>query len=159
VSKEEQQSSFKRPKKSYGIEFSVGLFSLICLVCFGYLAVNLAGMKLLNTGYYDVYAEFDNVSGLEPGASVELAGVPIGSVEQIALAGTAARITMKIRDGITLRDDDVASIRTKGIIGERYIKVTPGGSEMMVDQGEELMDTESAMEFEEVIGKFIHSLE
>ncbi len=147
------------PRKSLTVEFYVGIFAIIGMACLGYLAMNIAGMKILDSGFYEISAEFDNVSGLESGANVEIAGVPIGEVTRIDLKGTIAKVTLKIRDDIPLRTDDIAAIRTKGIIGERYIKVIPGGTEETVSRGGKMTETESAVEFEEIIGKFIHRME
>jgi phospholipid/cholesterol/gamma-HCH transport system substrate-binding protein len=80
-------------------------------------------------------------------------------VSKIALAGSAALVTMGINNGIEIRDDDIASIRTKGIIGEKYIKIIPGGSDDIIASGGRLSDTESAVDFEEIIGKIIHRME
>ncbi len=155
----ETKSEFIPPKRSFTVEFWVGVFALFGAGCFGFLALNIASIRLSNSGYYDIMAEFDSVSGLKLGAPVEIAGVEIGSVSAIDLKGTSAQIQLRIQDGVQLRDDDIAAIRTKGIIGDRYIKVVPGGSTSMVAQGGRLSDTESAVEFEEIIGKLIHRFE
>ena len=155
----EKQSEFVPPRKSFTVEFWVGVFALCGVGCFAYLALNIANIRLSNTGYYDITAEFDSVSGLKVGAPVEIAGVEIGEVSNISLDSTSALITLQIEDGVKLRDDDIAAIRTKGIIGDRYIKIVPGGSQIILGQGKKLADTESAVEFEEIIGKLIHKFE
>lgn len=152
-------ATFQLPKRSFNTEFWVGIFALLGVGAFAYLAINIAGIRVSNAGFYEIYAEFNNVSGLKVGAPVEIAGVEIGEVTGIILKKedpTIARIAMRVQDAIKLRDDDIAAVRTKGIIGDRYIKVVPGGSEKLVPTGATLTETESAMEFEEVIGKFIH---
>ena len=158
MANENEEKEFTPPKKSFTHEFFVGLFALIGCACFAYLAINIAGMKFLDAGYYNVTAEFDNISGLDKGSSVEIAGVPVGDVTSIALDGTSALITMRVREDVALRDDDIAAIRTKGIIGEKFIKISPGASEDNIAPGGRISDTDSVMEFEEVIGKLIHSL-
>jgi len=155
----EKKPDFVPPKKSFTTEFWVGVFALIGVLCFAYLAINIANIRLSNSGFYDVKAEFDSVSGLKVGAPVEIAGVEVGEVSDIALAATSALITLRIKDGVQLRDDDIAAVRTKGIIGDRYIKIVPGGSANFVPKGSKISDTESAVEFEEVIGKLIHRFE
>jgi len=155
------------PRKSYSVETLVGLFVVIGLGCLAYLAITIAKMQFLNTGFYELNAEFDNVAGLDAGAPVEIAGVPVGEVTNIILKppsdqqinGTSAVVTMKIRDGVRLREDDMIAIRTKGIIGERYVKVAPGGSDSFVPQGGKIINTESAVEFEDIVGKLIHRME
>jgi len=153
------EETVELPKRSFTAEFWVGFFGILGCLCFGYLSVTLAGMKLSNAGYYPVLAEFSNIAGLKVGAPVEIAGVPVGEVSDITLNDTDALLTLQILDNVRLRDDDIAQIRTKGIIGDKYIKIAPGGSEDTVLPGGELSDTESAVEFEDIIGKFIHHME
>jgi len=147
------------PKRSFSMEFWVGLFTLGGVACAGYLSVGLAGMELNSSDKYEVFAEFDNVSGLKYGASVEIAGVPIGEVAAINLNDPVAQVRMHIDRAVRLRDDDILSIRTKGIIGDRYIKVSRGGGGKEVPFGGTILDTESVIDIEDVIGKVVHSLE
>ena len=152
------ESGFMVPKKALTVEFAVGLFMLAGVACFGYLAINIAKMKLLETGYYDLRAKFTNISGLQIGSPVEMAGVPIGEVKKISLQDTSAIVTMKILNGVKLKEDDIASIRTKGIIGDRYVRISPGGSDAAIVPGGSITDTESTVDIEEIIGKFVHSM-
>ena len=147
------------PKRTFTTEFWVGIFAVLGCACFAYMAINLASMRLTNAGYYLVKAEFTNISGLKVGAAVEIAGVAIGEVTDIGLNQTDAALTLQIRNNIPLREDDRAQIRTKGIIGDKYIKIVPGGSPNLLKAGDELMETESAVEFEDIIGKFIHQMD
>jgi phospholipid/cholesterol/gamma-HCH transport system substrate-binding protein len=156
---EEKKASFNPPKRSFAVEFWVGVFTIIGVVCFAYLSINIAGIELSGTGYYSIKAKFSNVAGLKIGAAVEIAGVKVGDVRNIALDGTDALLTLRVKEDIKLREDDIAQIRTKGIIGDRYIKISPGGSEDAIENGGMISDTESAVEFEDVIGKFVHSLD
>lgn len=159
VSNNSEREEVRLPKRTYGIEFMVGLFAIVGLAAFAYLSVNIGGMRFGNSGYYTVLAEFDSVSGLQVGAPVEIAGVQVGHIDTVQLKDTVALVKMQIKNGVVIRDDDIAAIRTKGIIGDRYIKISPGGSKSHLKEGEQLTDTESAVEFEEVLGKFIHSME
>ena len=152
------QKEFVAPNRTFTVELLVGVFMLIGVGCFAFLAINIAQMKFLQSGYYQLRAEFGNISGLELGAPVEIAGVPIGEVKEIALKDTAAVVTMAIRNDVNLRDDDIASIRTKGIIGDRYVRISPGSSDQIVPHGGAIKDTESTVDIEEVIGKFIHRM-
>jgi len=142
-----------------GIEFWVGIFVLAGMGCFSYLAINIAGIRFSDSGFYKVEAQFVDVSGLKLGAPVEVAGVRIGQVDSVKLDGGQAILTLQIREGISLRDDDIAQIRTKGIIGDKYVRISPGASDLLIDEGGRINDTESSVDFEEIVGKFIHSLD
>jgi phospholipid/cholesterol/gamma-HCH transport system substrate-binding protein len=148
------------PKRSFSLEFFVGVFTMAGVAAAAYLAVGLAGVEIGPSTSYPVYAEFYNVSGLKYGASVELAGVPVGEVSEINLNDPKARVTLKIRNDFKLRDDDTLAIRTKGIIGDRYVKISRGGSDDHVAAGGTISvaDTESVIDIEDVISKVVHSL-
>jgi phospholipid/cholesterol/gamma-HCH transport system substrate-binding protein len=104
-----------------------------------------------------VVADFDNISGLKPGAAVEVAGVEVGRVEEIQLTtGDRAKLVMKLSPGLKLNDDAIASIRTKGIIGDKFVKLSTGSSGKPIPNGGKIRDTESAVEWEELISKYIH---
>jgi phospholipid/cholesterol/gamma-HCH transport system substrate-binding protein len=146
------------PKRSFSLEFFVGLFTAAGVAAAAYLAVGLAGLELTSKDTYLVYSEFDNISGLKYGASVEIAGVPIGVVSDISLKDPVARVTLKLNRSIKLKDDDIASIRTKGIIGDRYVKISRGASTDYIPEGGTMTETESVIDIEDVIGKVVHSL-
>jgi len=138
------------------LELVVGIFVLVGLGCLTYLAVHLGKMEVFGSGYR-VYAIFDNISGLKKGAAVEVAGVEVGRVESIRLTpGDRAQVSMLLEPGLKLTDDTIASIRTKGIIGDKFVKLSLGNSEKTVPPGGKIRDTESAVEWEELISKYIH---
>jgi phospholipid/cholesterol/gamma-HCH transport system substrate-binding protein len=138
------------------LELSVGIFVLIGLTCLIYLAVHLGRMEVFGQGY-QVTASFDNISGLKRGAAVEVAGVEVGRVESIQVTPDhRAKLTMSIDPDIILKEDAIASIRTKGIIGDKYIKLSPGYAEKTIPPGGKIQDTESALEWEEIISQYIH---
>ena len=122
------------------------------------MAVGLGGIEIFNSSSYYLKAEFDNISGLKVGASVEIAGVPIGQVVGISLKDPQAVVTMKVGNSIKIQDDDIAAIRTKGIIGDRYIKISRGASEGFLEPGDTMIETESVVDIEDIIGKLVHSL-
>lgn len=138
------------------LELGVGIFVLIGLTCLIYLAVHLGRMEVFGQGY-QVSATFDNISGLRNGAAVEVAGVSVGRVENIQVTDDyRAQITMSIDPEIILKEDAFASIRTKGIIGDKYIKLSPGYAEETIPPGGSIRDTESALEWEDLISQYIH---
>ncbi|MCB2168279.1 MAG: outer membrane lipid asymmetry maintenance protein MlaD [Deltaproteobacteria bacterium] len=143
--------------KKASIETAVGLFVLIGILCVGYLTVKLGKMEILGKDYYSVDAQFDSVTGLKVGANVEMAGVPIGQVEAIALdpERQVARVRLKIQSSVVLTDDTIASVKTAGMIGDKYIKLSPGGSDLILKSGDTIIETESALDLEELISKYV----
>ena len=138
------------------LELVVGLFVLLGLGCLAYLAIHLGKMEIMGSGY-QVLVNFDNISGLKKGAAVEVAGVEVGRVESIRLSsGDRANVTLRLETGLELHDDAIASIRTKGIIGDKFVKLSPGSSEKIVPPGGKIRDTESAIDLEELISSYIH---
>ena len=148
-----------RAMKTTSIETAVGCFVLIGIICLGYLSVKLGRLELFGGDEYRVSAYFDSVSGLKKGASVEIAGVEVGRVDDITLdPGQAdrARVTLKMRRSIRLQEDIIASVRTRGIIGDKFILLKPGGSETAIGAGGTIRETESAVDLEELLSKYIH---
>jgi phospholipid/cholesterol/gamma-HCH transport system substrate-binding protein len=142
--------------KKTSVEISVGIFVVIGLLCVAYLTIKLGKMELLGNGYYHVTAKFASVSGLKKGAVVDIAGVQVGQVERIDLQAPemAALVRMKIRDHIQLTDDVIASVKTSGLIGDKYVRLEPGGSAMLLKDGGLITETESAIDLESVISKY-----
>lgn len=137
-------------------ELIVGIFVLIGLAALAYLSVRLGKLEFIGSSGYRVTADFDSASGLKPGAAVEIAGVEVGRVERIGLDKYRARVALRIVDGVVLQDDAFVSIKTKGLIGEKFVRITPGGSDKIVKDGDRLRETESPIELEELVAKFIH---
>ena len=143
--------------KKASIETAVGIFVFIGILCVGYLTVKLGKMELLGKNYYSVQAQFESVAGLKVGASVEMAGVPIGKVEAISLdiERQIARVWMKIQSDVAITDDAIASVKTAGLIGDKYIKLSPGGSDLVLKAGDTIIETESALDLEDLISKYV----
>lgn len=145
--------------KKATLEISVGIFVLVGILCLGYLSIKLGKMELFGGDSYEVTANFDSVSGLRQGASVEIAGVEVGRVDRIALDpkdGYSARVMLLINSGIELQDDVIASVRTRGIIGDKFVQLTPGGSDRLLRNGGRIRETEPSIDFESLISKYIH---
>ena len=141
------------------LEIMVGSFMLIGILCLGYVSIKLGKMEIMGGDFYSISARFDSVSGLKPGASVEVAGVEVGKVDRIALddkSGDQAMAYLKIKSGVKITDDVIASVRTSGIIGDKFIKLRPGGSDKMLKNNDMIRETESAIDIEELVSKFIH---
>jgi len=143
--------------KKATMELSVGGFVLLGIAALVYLAVNLGEMELMGREYYSVNARFSSVSGLVEGARVEIAGVPVGSVASITLdtERMAALVGMRIEKKVELTSDAIASIRTSGLIGDRYVKITPGAGLENLKDGDFITETEPSINFEELISKYV----
>jgi phospholipid/cholesterol/gamma-HCH transport system substrate-binding protein len=142
--------------KKASLDMTVGVFVLMGLACLAYLAINLGKLELYGEGY-QIYANFENASGLKTGSAVEVAGVEVGRVVAIRLTPLyQARVSIKLQDGLQVHDDAIASIRTKGIIGDKFIKLSPGSSDKLVPAGGKIINTESAIDLEELLSSYIH---
>lgn len=139
------------------IETGVGIFMIIGLIAVSFIAIKLGDLNMLGSDQYQVVARFTSASGLRTGAYVEAAGVRVGEIAAIEFDTNEyyAVVTMNIDNGVTISDDAVASIRTAGIIGDKFIKITPGGSEEFLADGMEIMETEPSINLEELISKYI----
>jgi phospholipid/cholesterol/gamma-HCH transport system substrate-binding protein len=137
------------------LDLSVGIFVLIGLVASGWLSVKLGRVDLLGRDGYVVTADFPSVSGLKAGSPVEIAGVEVGLVDAVKLVDDQARVVMTIRSGITLQDDSIASIKTKGLIGEKYVRISPGGSAKVIPPNGRIREVEPPVDFEELLSKYV----
>ncbi len=143
------------------VELIVGLFMVAGFLGFAYLTVRLGDVGLFPGDSNTLTARFTSISGLKEGAAVELAGVKVGKVSAIRLDGTdyEAVVTLAIDPGVEVQDDAIVSIRTAGLIGDKYVKMQPGGGERILETGDEIVETESAVDLEELISKYIFQKE
>ncbi len=137
------------------VNIAVGLFLLLGSLALGYLSVKLGRVSFLGGGGYSVFAQFPSVGGLKTGSSVEIAGVEVGRVESIGLKDYEALVTLRISSGVKLQEDAIASIKTKGLIGEKYVRISPGGSEKIIPPGGRIREVEAPVDFEELLSKYI----
>jgi phospholipid/cholesterol/gamma-HCH transport system substrate-binding protein len=141
--------------KQFNLEVSVGVFVILGLLALGYLSIRLGEIQINAGNTYTVTAVFPTVAGLKPAAPVEVAGVPIGQVDDIRLEEYEAVVVLRLEKGIRLQEDAIVSIRTRGLIGEKFIRITPGGSERLIPAGGRLREVETPLDFEDLIGRFI----
>jgi phospholipid/cholesterol/gamma-HCH transport system substrate-binding protein len=143
--------------KKASVEIAVGIFFFIGILCVGYLTIKLGKMDIIGDQHYFLDAQFESVTGLKVGSRVELAGVPIGKVEAIRLEPKRqmAMVRLKIQGDVELTDDVIASVKTSGLIGDKYIKLLPGGSDVELQDGDMITETESALDLEEMISKYV----
>ncbi|PLX45279.1 MAG: outer membrane lipid asymmetry maintenance protein MlaD [Deltaproteobacteria bacterium] len=138
-------------------ETLVGLFVIIGFACFAFIAIKLGDVSFFEKNEYTLSARFTSASGLKVGAPVELAGVRVGLVKGILVDTKEyeAVVSFTVKTGVELPSDSIASIRTAGIIGDKYIKLTPGGMDDTLADGAEVFETESAISIEELVSKYI----
>jgi len=136
------------------LEFSVGIFMIIGLLCLAYLALTLGHLGW-GAARYDVKAVFPTVSGLKNKAAVSMAGVNIGEVRKIQLSDGRAKVTLSINKDVRLEEDSIAGIKTMGIIGDKYVSITPGASDEYIKPGGTIRDTQPPLDIEGLISKFV----
>ncbi|TAL17768.1 outer membrane lipid asymmetry maintenance protein MlaD [bacterium] len=143
--------------RKLNVETWVGLFVIIGFACFSFIAIKLGDVEVLSTDKYLLSARFASVSGLKEGAPVELAGVKVGTVKTIDIDPKEfeATVVFSVEKRVNLPSDSIASIRTAGIIGDKFIKLTPGGQDSSLTEGSEITETESAIILEELISKYM----
>lgn len=143
--------------KKYSMESAVGIFVVIGLLCVGYMTINLGKVSLFSDDYYVLYAHFGSVSGLRGDSPVEINGIAVGRVDRLSMdqEKQAALVALKIRRGVNVYDDAIASVKTAGLIGDKFIKIDPGGSGEILKPGGTIIDTASPIDIEELIGKYV----
>ncbi|MBN2059724.1 MAG: outer membrane lipid asymmetry maintenance protein MlaD [Deltaproteobacteria bacterium] len=141
--------------KRIDLELSVGVFIIIGVLCLGYLSIRLAKTEVFGGQGYEIYAMFSDVGGLKKGASVVIAGIEVGRVKKISMEDYEAKVIMVLPEEIEIQEDAIASIKTKGLIGEKYLRITPGGSEKIITPGGRIRETLNAMDVEELISKYV----
>ena len=146
---------------SRSVEVSVGLFvaaGIVALILLSVQVSNLAGVG--NAPTYRVQARFENIGGLKVRAAVSIGGVQIGRVAGIDYDQQTyqAVVHMAISaDYAKLPEDTAAGIFTAGLLGENYVGLEPGGSDVLLRDGDEIQLTQSALVLEQVIGQFLFS--
>jgi len=140
--------------KKFDLELAVGLFIIAGILCLGYLSIKLGKMEIVGTKGYEVYGVFSNIGGLKVGSSIEIAGVNVGRVTNIALDNYQAHVVLNFPKDLKIQEDAIASIKTRGLIGEKYIEITPGGSEEIIKPGGRIQETQPAIDIEGLISKF-----
>lgn len=145
--------------KKLNIQLLTGIFVMIGIASFTYIAVTIGGVRFTQQPGYTLTARFTSISGLQTGAIVEAAGVRIGTVSDIQFDPESyeAIVSLRINEGVPVQEDAIAGIRTQGIIGEKFIKIVPGGFEELLTDGMEIYETESAVNLEELVSKYMFS--
>ncbi|MEO7622768.1 MAG: outer membrane lipid asymmetry maintenance protein MlaD [Gallionella sp.] len=142
------------------LDLWVGIFVVTGIAALVMLAMKVGNLSTYNMSEtYQVHAYFSNIGGLKPKASIKSAGVLVGRVTDIKLdmKRYEADVVMSVDKRYQFPKDTFASILTSGLLGEQYIGLVPGGDNEMLQNGEQLKQTQSAVVLEDLISKFIYS--
>ncbi len=142
--------------KKYSMETTVGVFVLVGLICVGYMTVKLGKVSLFGEDTYTLYARFASVSGLRVGSSVEIYGIEVGSIKSLGIDAEKQMglVAMKINKGVAVYDDATATIKTSGLIGDKLIRIDPGGAGELLKPGGTITQTSVPTDIEDLIGKY-----
>jgi len=142
--------------KKYSIETVVGIFVLIGIICVAYMTLKLGKVSFSGDSYYSLYADFTSVSGLRIGNPIEIEGIEVGRVENMSIdqKRQVAVVELKIRKGINVYDDASATIKTAGLIGDKFIKIDAGGAGGVLKHGDRITETTAALDIEDLVGKY-----
>ena len=143
--------------KKYALETTVGIFVVIGLLGVAYMTVKLGHVSLLGEKTYPLYAPFTTVSGLRVGSPVDMLGIEVGRVERISMdqKNQKAIVEIRIQNGIQVYDDAIASIKTEGLIGDKYLSLDPGGGGTLLGPGGTITETQPAVDVVDLVGKYI----
>ena len=133
--------------------------AVVLLVAAAFLAYAVAHSGRTASGGYMLHANFDNIAGLGVGADVRIGGVKVGSVidARINPENYLAEVALTVRDGINLPKDSSAEITSEGLLGGKYLALSPGGDSAMLAPGSTITITQSSISIEQLLGKFIFS--
>ena len=142
--------------KKYSKETVVGIFVVIGLFCIGYMTVKLGNVGFLGDNSYRLEARFNTVTGLRIGNPIQMLGLEIGRVAKFTMDqdNQQAIVLLEIDKGIEIYDDAIASIKTEGLIGDKYISIDAGGGGDLLENGDSITDTESPTDIMELVSKY-----
>jgi phospholipid/cholesterol/gamma-HCH transport system substrate-binding protein len=141
--------------KRSALDIAVGVFVILGILALGWLSIRLGKVELWGGGNYVVTADFPSAGGLKTGSSIEIAGVQVGRVIAIRLDNYQARVVMTIENGVKLTEDSIASIKTKGLIGEKFVQISPGGSDKIIKPNGKSTEVEPPIDLEELLSKYV----
>jgi phospholipid/cholesterol/gamma-HCH transport system substrate-binding protein len=142
--------------QKYSKESVVGLFVLIGLACIGYMTIKLGDLGLFEDNTYPLTARFTQVTGLRSGSVVNMLGIEVGRVGQMTMDQDKqlAVVELRIRKGVKVYDDAIASIKTEGLIGDRYVSIDAGGSGAELKPGDTITETEAPADIMDMVSKY-----
>ncbi len=142
---------------SNAAETLIGAVVLTIAAGFLFYAANTADVGVGGPGY-ELVAKFRKAEGIDVGGDVRIAGVKVGSISSMELDRKTyfATVTFTIDEDVAVPDDSLAKITSASLLGDSYIAIDPGASDLMLEPGEEMIYTQSSVSVGDLIGKFIH---
>ena len=140
----------------YTMETTVGIFLVVGLLCVGYMTMKLGHVSLLGDNAYSLVARFTSVTGLRAGSLIYISGIEVGRVEQLTMdqEKQKAVVEMRIRNGIKIYDDAIASIKTEGLIGDMHLSIDPGGAGSVLKPGGIITETQPPIDIADLVSKY-----
>lgn len=151
--------------KKYNKEVWVGVFVLLGILAVVYMSIKLGNVTMFSDEFYELKANFTNITGLKLNAPVQMYGVEVGHVSKIDLdlegketnAVPVAVVTVKVRKKYHVDDECVASIKTSGLIGDKFLDISLGAGTDFLKDGDTIYETNPAIDLEDLIHKFAGS--
>jgi phospholipid/cholesterol/gamma-HCH transport system substrate-binding protein len=134
-------------------EIKVGILVLIGILILFYMSFRIGKFGVFREAGYNLVVYFDNANGLDPKTPVQLAGVEIGKVSRISLAGYKAKVTLSINEGVKIPVDSKIAIKSQGVLGDRYLELLPGKETTYLAQGQPIREVVSTPDFDEIFGR------
>lgn len=139
------------------METVVGIFVVIGLLLVGYMTVKLGKVPLFGEDYYPLYVRFVSVSGLRADSPVEMYGIEVGRIERLTIdkEKQTALVELRVRKDIEVYDDARATIKTSGLIGDKFVNIDPGGGGDILKPGGTITETGLPLDIEDLVSKYV----
>ncbi len=143
--------------KKYSMQTVVGIFVVIGIICIAYTSVKLGQVSFFQSDTYTLYARFTTVEGLRVGSPVDVFGIQAGSISYLGIDNQQqlAQVTMKVNRGIQVYSDASAAVKSMGLIGDKYVRIDPGGAGALLKPGGTITNTTAEPDIEDLLGKYI----
>ena len=142
--------------KKFAMETAVGVFFFVGLLLIGIMTVKLGHVSFFGEKTYPLSAGFTSVTGLRVGSPVYMFGIEVGRVERLTMdqKNRKAAVELQIKQGIKVYDDAIATIKTEGLIGDKYLGIDPGGAGELLKPGGTITETQPDLDLGDLIGKY-----
>ncbi len=146
--------------KKEALETIVGSLIILLAIYFAYYAYNMTS-STSNADSYNIKAKFANIDGINVGSDIKIAGIKIGTVSKQDLDNTTfeALLTLNIKDDYKIPTDTSAEIIGNGLLGDKYISLSPGSDDSVLQNNDFISFTQSSISIEKLVGKFMFGID